>query len=459
MAYDIVQEEGIKNMDKELFFDVMNCLDGIDSVHLAGVRESFSHPDIFELLDYASKKVKKEVRVNTNGQVIPNAYGRCENWKEVESFFEKLPKNVHIYLSFDKYHEDGMGEDDLFGRVCTLLKYSNLHGFNVTFNRRVIDKNSEELHQFKVKYANMISNKITPWWRERELYDKYIDTVNKGIVNRILKMGKSKNIEGTRYIDLSKLANDHAFKPMIGIRYDGSVVSNFIAAYLPKSNRLSVCELGNLNEESLYTILKNYDNSRDAYNLHMDSIFGSMISDIKSYPFVIEYPYRSYWKNTILGERREEIMENTANEIVKGLNNFHRPFLDRDRLISIDGNLRYDVTFKPTSEKEIKEVKSFYHDMFNPNPKIGRNVIPQKEVAEDKIIKLCIFFNNMISEMSAMNDSSELWPRLLQKIGLPEDEWKIYITRLILGDPLTLLLYEDYLRNLGINKSNYDKIQ
>ena len=51
MAYDIRVEEGTKHMDTELFLSIMNSLEGIESVHFAGVGEPFLHPDIFEMLD------------------------------------------------------------------------------------------------------------------------------------------------------------------------------------------------------------------------------------------------------------------------------------------------------------------------------------------------------------------------------------------------------------------------
>jgi len=35
MAYDLMEEEGIRHMDKQLYFDVMDQLEGIDSVHFA----------------------------------------------------------------------------------------------------------------------------------------------------------------------------------------------------------------------------------------------------------------------------------------------------------------------------------------------------------------------------------------------------------------------------------------
>lgn len=476
MAYDIIQEEGIKHMEKELFFHVMSYLDGIDSVHIAGAREPFSHPDIFELLDYASKKVKKEVRVNTNGRVIPNAYEENCNDKEVKEFFENIPKKTHFYLSFDGYHDDGMGEDDLFGRVCTLLEYSNLYGFDVTFSIRVIDKNSIEPHKFIIKYSDKICTKISPWSRAKELNDKYYKTVYKGVVNRVLKMGKAKDIEGARYIDLTKLLDNHINHPMIGIRYDETVVSNFIPTYMPKSNRLSLCELGDLKTESLLKILKRYD--RERYSLHhrRESCLRSLIDDMKSHPFIIENPHQFNWNHPDLKEKKEEIIENTLDLLLQELDKFLKPiYAGNLRLKSNNSNLRYDVKFSLVKKGDIRHVKKHYDILFKPQKiKIGETIITQKKATEDKILKLCLFFDNLywwtfwhgfhqkrslLTEiidkpggMEIIDNLPQFWINVMRKIGLPEEEWKIYLVNLI-RKGFSTGLYRNLFPHLGI-KSN-----
>jgi MoaA/NifB/PqqE/SkfB family radical SAM enzyme len=133
MSYDIRKEEGLKHMNKELFFSTMDSLKGIKTVHLAGIGECFQHPDIFELLNYASRKVRDEVRVNTNGYAILS---------DPESFLRKLPDNIHLYVSFDGYHEDSNYEKSL-NLLAKLLEWHGNTDTKITLNMRVESKEEE----------------------------------------------------------------------------------------------------------------------------------------------------------------------------------------------------------------------------------------------------------------------------------------------------------------------------
>lgn len=342
MAYDMRKEEGVQHMDNELFFRVMDSLDGIDSVHFAGIGEPFMDPDIFEKMDYASERVKKEVRINTNGYVIPDAYGGMfwerKKRKEAKAFFERLPENTHIFFSFDKYHIRWMGAWDFYNRFCTLLEYSDLYDIDVSFNIRDTDKGSVFKNIILRYYEGLYYSTL-----RRKLLNRYQEIRNKvPITNRVLRMGKAKDMEGARYVDLSKLFENHIKKPMIGILHDGDVVSNFIVAYLLKLNRPEICELGNVNEEHLSKILEKYDRARSLHNTFRDFIFGSMIDNMGSYPFVIEDANKFDWDSDGLKDKKKEILENTPDSILETLYKFSKKSFPAayTRLISVDGKLR-----------------------------------------------------------------------------------------------------------------------
>ena len=241
MAYDVRKEEGKKYIDTELFFSTMSSLEGIDSVHFAGVGEPFSHPDILEMLDYASRRVKKEVRINTNGLFI------LDN-SSLGDFFRGLPTNTHIFLSLDSFHERLHGEGTLVDGLGKLLEYSTLCDIKVTLNIRAFDK-IEEVARFASKYVD---------GDVRLRLASHMDAIEKGVINRVLKVGRARDIEESRHVDLTKLMRDHVGKPMIGFNHEGTVVSNFIIPYLPKMNRPVICVLGNLYEEPMSEILTTY---------------------------------------------------------------------------------------------------------------------------------------------------------------------------------------------------------
>jgi len=425
MAYDLREEEGVRHMDKQLFFGVMDQLEGVDSVHFAGV-EPFMHPDIFEMMDYASERVAKEVRINTNGFMIPTNYEieECGKEKEAKEFFEKLPKNTHIYLSVDKYHEecdkDEEGDDKLFGRVVTLLEYAEKYGLGATFNVRVLDKEDE----FK------------------ELAERYPGLIRNSIVNRVLKMGKAKGFEHARYVDIHKLLDDHVNNPMIGILHDGTVVSNFIAAYLPKSNRPRVCELGDIKEESLTEILERYQLQRRRYFRYggwynAEPLLCS-IDDMKSYPFVIENPNDFNWEEENLKDKKEEIIENTLNLIVESIENFHRPLLPHGtstRLISIDGKLRHDVELW-SDEKWVEAKKKTYYDIFVQNAEIENKELVDEDVVKDRMLKFYLLSDILCPDMPGhtIQDDERFWfwgRNEFEKIRFTEDEWKNYLSDMV----------------------------
>jgi hypothetical protein len=325
MAYDVRKEEGRKHIDIELFYSTMNSLEGIDSVHFAGVGEPFSHPQIFEMLDYASKKVKKEVRINTNGFFMLNN-------ANLSDFFRSLPINAHLFLSLDSFHEKLHEEETLVDGLCNLLAYSSLCGIKVTLNIRAFDK-SEEVARFTSKYTS--GETKLPFARQFE-------AIEKGVINRVLKVGRARSIEGSRPVDLTKLIRDHVHKPMIGFNHEGSVVSNFIIPYLPRKNRPSVCVLGNLYVKPLFEILSVYE-KKFLNNPYVDqnSMLRSMIEDMKAHPFVIETPNEYDWNDPALRDIKEEIVANTLNESGRDLSGQKSFF---SRLVSQDGRLYCDTT-------------------------------------------------------------------------------------------------------------------
>jgi hypothetical protein len=425
MAYDI-RQEGIRHMESGLFSSAMDSLYGIDSVHLAGIGEPFLHPDFFKFLNYASKRAN-EVRINTNGQLLLPLYERDD---EAEKFAARFPRNTGIYWSVDSYHEKGMPHAGLTRMVVSHF----MPGVPLTYSVRVLDKEKEE-----------------------EAICRRLKIGAPSITNRVLKMGNGKNMKSSRYVDLFKLLKNHVDKPMIGILHDGTVVSNFIAAYLPKSNRPRILELGNLNETPLSKILKDYDKARRTLDIKGGRAISSMIDDMKSYPFIVVNPGLSYW-HPDLKKRVDEVMENTAAEIARCLDEFRSPRIltsEHDfRLISDGAGLRYHVEPHALSKKQIEDIRNFYRDMFVRDVKIGGKRVVQESVSSSNILKLCILHDSEFLDMGIPHDSPRFWQSLLRNLGLPEDEWKIYLTRLILGDRLPTANHR-YLSKLGIDSSSF----
>ncbi|HJX24252.1 MAG TPA: hypothetical protein VJ574_07625 [Candidatus Bathyarchaeia archaeon] len=325
MAYDVRKEEGRKYVDTELYFSTMSSLEGIDSVHFAGVGEPFSHPDILEMLDYAGRRVKKEVRINTNGFFMLNN-------PSLGDFFRGLPINTHIFLSLDSFHERLHAEGTLVDGLRKLLEYSALCDIKVTLNIRTFDK-IEEVARFTSKYSD---GEVKP------RFARYMGAIEKGVINRVLKVGRARNFEGSRPVDLTKLMHDHMDKPMIGFNHDGTVVSNFIIPYLPKMNRPGICVLGNLYEKPISEILRAYAGKYFGNRkLNRNSILRSMIDDMKMHPFVIENPNEYDWNDPALRDKKEEIIKNTLSTTGQDLSRQDCFF---SKVVSLNGILHCDMT-------------------------------------------------------------------------------------------------------------------
>ncbi len=158
---------------------------------------------------------------------------------------------------------------------------------------------------------------------------------------------------------------------------------------------------------------------------------------MKTHPFVIENPNQYDWDGDDLKDKKEEIMENALNTIVKGLDRFFKPVYRSQRLISNNGNLHYNLKLSKVSKEKIEIVKDFHNDMFRQNVKMGKKIAVHKKVSEDKILKLCIFFDSLLtgSFESFSYNSSEFWRKLFKKIGIPEEEMDIYMSQLVLDRP------------------------
>jgi MoaA/NifB/PqqE/SkfB family radical SAM enzyme len=256
MAADVMKEGKIQ-MDEQMFLKLLDDLEGVESVHIAGQGETSLYPNFLNILNRASKKVL-EVRMNTNGSFIPTEK------EEAKKLFESLPKNTHIFLSIDKYHE--RQDTDLRQRVELLKEYSKAYGFKVSFNVRVRDKYSDEKNQLTRKY---------------QIQEYPV------IVNRVLNQGRGRRIPDTRYVILEKLLYNIANKPSVGILPDGTVITNFITAYLPKSARPSCGSVGNIREEDLPTIIKRYEQLIGAIIGHESAMLRSMDAEVGNrYPYV-----------------------------------------------------------------------------------------------------------------------------------------------------------------------------
>ena len=408
MSYDIRVEEGIQNMNKRLFFSVMDQLSGIKSVHLAGVGEVSQHPDFLEFLDYASKRAKT-VRINTNGQFLTPLYGRLQ---EAKDFMKSLPKNLHIYLSVDKYHEK---ENPGLGFLVPLLKYFS-GNFQITYNVRVIDKEREE----------------------KEIKQEY-GLESESVTNRVLRMGKGKNIKNAVYVDLSKILDDYTYKPMVGILHDGTVVPNFIMAYLPRSNRPRKLELGNLHENTLFRILERYRYRRTDLRSYEDlkgEFLNSMIDDMKNYPFVIDNHEQFNWYGKFLKDKMEEIRKNTVEFVIQELEKVCKPVENRpNRLISTNGNLHLDYSFPVTDAKERELWKNYYYSMFKEYGKIKIKNPEEERIVKDRIVKWCVLLDS--TSFTSSSDSyvwQDFWEGVYQKTKLPEEEFNMLMSRLITND-------------------------
>jgi len=258
MAIDVL-DEGELFMDEKMMRKLLDELEGIQSVHFAGPGEPFEDPNIFNDLNYASRKVTEEVRVNTNLSKMPRRK------KQAEKFFMKLPKNIHIFASVDKYHEE---RDPYLREKALLLQvFSDKLHFPVTFNVRVMDKYSSE----------------------GEAYDNTLLSYYDIIENRVLKMGNAREMRNARKISLQKLLNNIADRPGVGVLTDGTVVTNFIVAYLPPDVRPSYGVLGNIKEESMLELMKKYEQLMYQLSTRINTALKLTTTEMKGrYPYVVK---------------------------------------------------------------------------------------------------------------------------------------------------------------------------
>jgi hypothetical protein len=236
-------------------------------------------------------------------------------------------------------------------------------------------------------------------------------------------MGKGKKIKNAKYVDLTKLLYNHMNKPMVGIRYDRTVVSNFIPAYMPKSHRLSLCELGDLNKETLFKILKRYDTERYRVRTCEERALRSLIDDMGSYPFVIENPNQFNWNNSALKGKKKEIINNTVNAIVGGLDKFYKSICDNNtRLISVDGNLQHDVNFSRMSKEGIKSFKEICRRIYEENVEIRNGRISRENANRSQFFKFWLLLESRQEDAPKLPNNS-----------LPEDEdgWRKEIKDLV----------------------------
>lgn len=425
MAYDVWQEQGTKHMEKELFFRIIDDLRGIEKVHIAGTREPFMHPDILEMLSYAGERVK-EVRVNTNGSYLENI---------TRDDYQRLPKNLHIYLSVDEQHGEGI---DLHGRIDNLLCYC-LDGRKLTFNVRGLDK-----YKVTEKYLGEHLDFIQ--WAKKEYGDDAVSVIE----NRILRMGRAKEMEGAVYVNLSKLLENHRTKPMIGILHDGTVVTNFIVAYLPESNRPRVCVLGNVTERHLAEMLGEYEEKRLFQD--KDFMLSSMIADMGSYPFVIKglESNKFNWNGVKLMPYRNRIIHDMIEKINQGLEKGLTPSVMYgwdDKLLSKDGNLGYDVRFdRIVSEKEARKFLERFERLAKEN---------DLETPMDGLLKLYLLCRHIEyqgwqyfkgdelakrafpTHLIVNASSPDLWNAIFKRAGISEKDLPMFMGVLSLDDDLT----------------------
>jgi len=257
MAADVLNKEPLF-MEKELLRRLMDQIVGIHSVHFPGTGDPFDDSNIFDHLDYASKKVGMGVRVNTNLSKFPT------EMDEAEKFIRRLPRNIHIFVSEDKYHYDC--DPHLYEKIKLLGKLSKKFGFNITSSAR------------SLKYKHPIHYPMHQEFRY-------------GIVwNRVLKMGNAKKMKDARPMSLEKLRDNIANEPGVGVLTDGTVITNFIIAYLPEDSRPSYGVLGNIKEDSMYDLMKRYEKLMHYLSNRPNVALKSMDTEMRGrYPYVLKH--------------------------------------------------------------------------------------------------------------------------------------------------------------------------
>lgn len=289
-------ESGELIADPKFVFETLDKLRGISSVHFAGWGEPFTYPYIFDVAQHAGETVLNEVRINTNGSHIPL------DDEGAEKFITSLPPNAKIYLSVDDFHE---GHDpDIMEKVKMFKKYCGAYDIPIDFSIRVLNKDTEQ----------------------QAIIDRYNLRRRPIIVNRVLKQGWARNIDESRYIDLDKLRKNIRNLKTPGILPDGTVVADFIAAYLPEEHRPKISVIGNVNDESLLEMFERYDewvNRRSSWKRTnggvKDHDLASMMDDMGDYPFAINN-WRDYsWRSEPVKGKLAGINAGTAKMIGNGI--------------------------------------------------------------------------------------------------------------------------------------------
>jgi len=121
---------------------------------------------------------------------------------------------------------------------------------------------------------------------------------------------------------LTKLLNNTLRYPDIGALPDGIVIADFVPAFIPSKYRPKICELGDLNQNSLLAILLNYQKWRRYSGFkHPKSteFLASMIEDLGPYPYVISHTLKYSWDSPHLRHKIDEITKNTAKKVAEKL--------------------------------------------------------------------------------------------------------------------------------------------
>jgi len=311
-----IRNQGEYHADKEDIIGILDKLRGVNSVHIAGWGEPFSYPNIFEIMNYAGEIVKNEVRVNTNASHIPIEPD------EAEKFIYALPSNTHVYISVDDYHEKN--DPKIMQKIKMFKRYCGERDIPLTFNIRIFNKEEES----------------------GDILDRYNLRRRITIVNRVLRQGWGRNIEEARYIDLNKLLNNIRNLRTPGILPDGTVVADFVAAYLPEEYRPRISVIGNINEETLLSMFERYEEwkNRKSRWKHRNKMFknddmASLMGDFGTYPFCIDNWKQYSWKSKPLRGILTNINSNTAKIFADdGMNFFLKP---TDNIVSDKGGVHF----------------------------------------------------------------------------------------------------------------------
>jgi len=256
MAGD-VRDRGEYHAETRFVLETLEKLRGINSVHIAGQGEPFYHPDAIQILNYAGQIVRDEVRVNTNATCMPL------DDSSAERFIASLPEKLSVFISLDRFHDT----QDPYAkkRVDNFKKWCGAYDMPLTFSLRVFDKKGEA--QDIAKHYRL-SRRTT-------------------VVNRVLRMGWAKDMREARYVDLTKLFDHLTNNRGYGILPDGTVVADFVPAYLAEDARPAISVVGNAKGESLVSMFARRKKWEDKAGKKRNEHLASMIKDMGSHPFCI----------------------------------------------------------------------------------------------------------------------------------------------------------------------------